>query len=463
MKLKSWMVKKVNGMDDPGPREPQIGAEAREPRMSAIGERRGSAVPRDVENLGPYRTLIGAIREELEHFVRTQLRLHLAIAERDRYVLASVEVECDESDEHRELLRRFIGEFKPEQIKHYLAKEVIAGLRNASAIDLSQFAGLNAAQQDGSANEDTERYGELLAELRRGSPQSIARPYRVTLLGRWSQLDTTAPVSERSSPGPGNAQTPLSTQAFAIDIEDAGGAHRVDLPSVVPGRRYAVGKGEGCDIVVDGAYASRRHCEMWFDKGTWWVVDTGSTNGIRVESANGVIARCHQREQGEAPPRGHRVGGRRAVGARRAYRRRAAAVSAIVAPPDRCHRRPRERDVADTRNADCSAASARRGDDDHRPHGIGRALRRHCRGRASISRGSFAQSGARHRPGARRRLRSPFRNRRARRVGCAGCRSRRQRGGRRRNVTRAGHPIQMEARGDAAARRRRPGRRPRAR
>jgi hypothetical protein len=41
---------------------------------------------------------------------------------------------------------------------------------------------------------------------------------------------------------------------------------------------------------------------MWFDKGTWWVVDTGSTNGIRVESANGVIARCHQREQGEAPP-----------------------------------------------------------------------------------------------------------------------------------------------------------------
>src|SRR4029077_3119005 len=129
---------------------------------NAIGERRGSAVPRDVENLGPYRTLIAAIREELEDFVRTQLRLHLAIAERDRYLLASVEVECDESDEHRELLRRFIGEFKPEQIKHYLAKEVIAGLRNASAIDLSQFAGLNAAQQVGSANEDTERYGELL-------------------------------------------------------------------------------------------------------------------------------------------------------------------------------------------------------------------------------------------------------------------------------------------------------------
>ena len=43
-----------------------------------------------------------------------------------------------------DLLRRFVREFKPEQIKRYLSKEVIGGLSNASAIDLSQFAGLNA-------------------------------------------------------------------------------------------------------------------------------------------------------------------------------------------------------------------------------------------------------------------------------------------------------------------------------
>src|ERR1700675_867357 len=153
MKLKGWMLRKVNGMGNPGSRvEPRSHAamaahgagasqsEPREPRMRAIGEQRGG-VPDDAEHLGPYSALIGAIREELEHFVTTQLRLHLAIAERDRYVLTSVEVECDESKGHRDLLRRFTSEFKPEQIKHYLAKEVIAGLRNASAIDLSQFAG----------------------------------------------------------------------------------------------------------------------------------------------------------------------------------------------------------------------------------------------------------------------------------------------------------------------------------
>jgi pSer/pThr/pTyr-binding forkhead associated (FHA) protein len=255
-----------------------------------------------VETLGPYRDLIRAIRDELEHFVTTQLRLHLAIAERDRYVLTSVEVECEESDEHRELLRRFVAEFKPEQIKHYLAKEVIAGLRNASAIDLSQFAGLNATYQDAGENKETERYGELLAELRRGSPRNVARPYQVTLLGRWSQLDASAPASNRASSGPLNGQTPLAAQTLAIDIEDAGGARRVELTSVVPGRRYAIGKGEGCDVVVDGAYASRRHCEVWLDKGVWWVVDAGSTNGIRVESANGAIARCHQGTQSPASP-----------------------------------------------------------------------------------------------------------------------------------------------------------------
>ena len=43
----------------------------------------------------PVRALIAAIREELEHFVAGHVRLHLAIAERDRYVLTSIEVECE--------------------------------------------------------------------------------------------------------------------------------------------------------------------------------------------------------------------------------------------------------------------------------------------------------------------------------------------------------------------------------
>jgi hypothetical protein len=182
-----------------------------------------------------------------------------------------------------------------------LAKEVIAGLRNASAIDLSQFAGLNATQRAGEADDEQERYADLLAELRRGAPRGVARPYRVMLLGRWSQLDVPPATGEQPVRRAHDAQTPLAAPALSIDVEDADGERRVDLASVVAGRRYAIGKGDGCDVVVNGAYASRRHCEMWFDKGAWWVVDAGSTNGIRVESVNGTTARSQQGPQGVPP------------------------------------------------------------------------------------------------------------------------------------------------------------------
>lgn len=305
MKLKRWVVGKANKVDNA--RSPDLGRERTgapttdilEPRMRAPTAKRATAGA-DAEALGPYRALIGAIREELEQFVATQVRLHLAIAERDRYLLSSIEVECEEADEQRELLRRFITEFKPEQIKHYLAREVIAGLRNAGAIDLSQFAGLNATRQDDESDEQ-DRYAELVAELKRGSPRS-AHPYRVTLLGRWSQLDAPSPANETHLRRSGSAPTPLAAPALAIDIEDADGVRSIELASVAAGRRYTVGKGKDCDIIVNGVYASRRHCELWFDKGVWWVIDVGSTNGIRVESPNGTVARSHQVPHGVTPP-----------------------------------------------------------------------------------------------------------------------------------------------------------------
>jgi pSer/pThr/pTyr-binding forkhead associated (FHA) protein len=261
------------------------GGGPREPSMHALGEREEART--GVQHLGPYAPLIGAIRDELERFVMDELRLHLAIAERDRYVLTSIEVECENGDEHTELLRRFVREFRPEQIKQYLAREVIAGLRNASAVDLAQFAGLNATTPL-SGGEDDDGYAALLAELRSASsPDHAPPPYHVTLVGRWSPADAPhadAPTQAPTRPADPAQRvfTPLASHAFSLDIEDAPGARRVEI-AAIPGRRYAIGKGEGCEIVVDGIYASRRHCEIWYDEGKWWVVDVGSTNGIRIE------------------------------------------------------------------------------------------------------------------------------------------------------------------------------------
>jgi hypothetical protein len=244
----------------------------------ASGRARGAP---GLEHLGAYRPLIAAIREELERFVQSDLRLHLAIAEHDRYVLTSIAIESVGSDESRDLLARFAREFAPEQVKHYLAKEIIARLPNASAIDLSQFSGLRPAG-DAQKKDAATGYEELIAELRSDVPES-AKAYEVTLNGRWSEKETREARAVQAAQPAARVVTPLAGHGVAVDIEDAGGARRVDLAAVVPGRRYVVGKDAGCDIVVDGVYASRRHCELWLDKGVWWATDCGSTNGIRVE------------------------------------------------------------------------------------------------------------------------------------------------------------------------------------
>ena len=193
MSLKNWILHKVNGLANRVdlPRSPVLSAGViRSPVVMPRNPGRTTAppavAPPAAPYLGPYAPLIAAIRDELEHFVVSYLRLHLAIAERDRYLLTSIDVRATGPDDAEELLRRFTREFRPEQIKLYLAKEVISGLPNASAIDLSQFAGLNVGHGDEDAADDDD-YSELLAELRRAKPAPGARQYEVSLIGRWSE------------------------------------------------------------------------------------------------------------------------------------------------------------------------------------------------------------------------------------------------------------------------------------
>jgi len=285
MSLKAWMLSSMNRVftrADLPPRDVAL-RQADETRVEPVlgtGGARGA--PGRAEHLGRYGSLIGAIREELESFVASHLRLHLAIAERDRYLLTSIEVDATGSEEARELLAKFRREFTPEQVKHFLARDVIARLPNANAIDLSQFAGFDEERDDGEGNAGA--YDALMNELRRPESAESARPYKVTLVGRWS--DSGPPGSQAAIARHDVPITPLAARELCLDVEDADGSRRMQL-AVVPGRRFVVGKDEGCDIPVKGVYASRRHCEIWLDHGTWWITDSGSTNGIRVEAPRG--------------------------------------------------------------------------------------------------------------------------------------------------------------------------------
>src|SRR6185369_3591021 len=149
MSLKTWVLSGMNRVFA-RPDLPSRDATAHANDVARVEPMLRGAVVRaghsQVEHLGRYGPLIGAIREELEGFVASHVRLHLAIAERDRYLLTSIGVESTGSEETRELLDRFRREFAPEQVRHFLAKEVVARLPNANAIDLSQFAGIDEAR-----------------------------------------------------------------------------------------------------------------------------------------------------------------------------------------------------------------------------------------------------------------------------------------------------------------------------
>ena len=305
MPLKRWILHTMNRMNGiagrpdltrrtsrSSPVPGGTGTEPREPSLRGVPDALEPASP-GPDHLGTYAPLIGAIRDELEHFVSSQLRLHLAIAERDRYLLTSIAVECEDDDEGGEVLRRFSREFTPEQVKRFLARDVIAHLPNASAIDLSQFAGLNTTETHAKDSDENDGYADLLAQLRVPTKGEEPRSFHVVLHGRWTETDASAATSKQRSeaaaaPAP---VTPLAGSRLEVEIEDADGHRHLTLSSVVPNRRYAIGKGEGCDIAVNGAFASRRHCEIWLANGAWWAGDTGSTNGIRVESMRSVLGR----------------------------------------------------------------------------------------------------------------------------------------------------------------------------
>ncbi|MEO5844807.1 MAG: FHA domain-containing protein [Caldimonas sp.] len=291
MSMKSWVLHRVQGIGAAAGRsdlpardsrhlhEPDLDVDAGPYTGADVG---AAADPlRAGADLGVYAPLIGAVRDELEHFVASHVRLHVVIAERDRFVLTSIGVRSPGGAEARRLLQQFMNEFRPEQVKRYLAREVIGRLPNAAVIDLSQFAGLSDLEA-GERPGDDDEYRELIAALRT-TPAPPVRAHEVEVLGRWSESEATNAVEGRPRRLDTPA-TPLAGRRVEFDIDDAAGSRRAVLHAVVPGRRYTVGKDESCDLRVAGTYTSRRHAEIWLDPDGWRVADAGSTNGLRIES-----------------------------------------------------------------------------------------------------------------------------------------------------------------------------------
>ena len=97
MSIKSWVLGRVHRMNAVVGRS-DLPQREHEPSFDAP---RGGVPAHPAEpalstaaHLGVYGALIAAVRDELEHFVASHIRLHLAIAERDRFLLTSIGVAC---------------------------------------------------------------------------------------------------------------------------------------------------------------------------------------------------------------------------------------------------------------------------------------------------------------------------------------------------------------------------------
>ncbi len=55
------------------------------------------------------------------------------------------------------------------------------------------------------------------------------------------------------------------------------------------GKPTALGRSADCTLQLDDESASRRHCEIRYEKGRWFAVDLGSKNGTWV---NGVTPKA---------------------------------------------------------------------------------------------------------------------------------------------------------------------------
>ncbi len=100
MSMKSWVLHRVQGIGAAAGRADlpsHSGGRGREPGLDPMdtrGEPSGFAEPAlaDVADLGIYAPLIRALRDELEHFVASQVRLHVTIADRDWFTLTAIGV-----------------------------------------------------------------------------------------------------------------------------------------------------------------------------------------------------------------------------------------------------------------------------------------------------------------------------------------------------------------------------------
>lgn len=113
-------------------------------------------------------------------------------------------------------------------------------------------------------------------------------------------------IEPQALPGETKIYRPAPAVTEAVSPDDAAAQDLARAPAavVVRGQRHelgdralVVGRSRDCDITVDDPNTSRRHAEVRYEDGAYWIVDLGSTNGVTV---NGKRVERAKLEPGES-------------------------------------------------------------------------------------------------------------------------------------------------------------------
>lgn len=160
-----------------------------------------------------------------------------------------------------------IGEFKRRGVfKAVAAYAVIAWGASLAATDLLPAFGAPAW---------TVRAFIICAALGLPVVAVLAWLYEITTRGIVRDPgDQTAPPASSE----GNTTLAFSSAAVCVRWSDAEGAHERQFFS-----DFAIGREAPCELVLDDPHISRRHAEVRYEQGRWWLQDLGSRNGTRMD------------------------------------------------------------------------------------------------------------------------------------------------------------------------------------
>ena len=93
--------------------------------------------------------------------------------------------------------------------------------------------------------------------------------------------DTGASADSAAETPGGSRNTTLlfgTTDSVRVRWQDVDGSHERVFFDV-----FRIGRDESCEIRLDDPLISRRHAEIRFEHGRWWVIDLASRNGTRLD------------------------------------------------------------------------------------------------------------------------------------------------------------------------------------